>query len=176
MVDISGGVPLTALAGLAASVGLRTGSAGDPATWAAAPRPSEIGIRPGAGANGSDRVTLVWPDGAIRNTWLQVTVPALPEFGLSGTDVFYVGNLVGEVGNGVATLSVNSLDLLAVRRHFFSTSPVTGRFDFDRDGRVTATDFSIARGNLSGGLALLAAGPSAGAVAPVDRVAESVLK
>jgi hypothetical protein len=42
---------------------------------------------------------------------------------------------------------VNSLDLLAVRRNLFSNAPVTSRFDFDRDGRVTAADYSLARSN-----------------------------
>ena len=43
---------------------------------------------PGAGVNGSDRITILWPDGTIRNTWLEVSV--LPTFamGLDRADVF----------------------------------------------------------------------------------------
>jgi hypothetical protein len=147
MFDVSGGLPMTALAGLAGSVRLQAGTGGDPSAWADAPRPANIGIRPGAGVNGSDRVTLVWDDGAVRNTWLRVTVPALPQYGLVNADLFYFGNLVGDVGTADITI-VNTLDLFAVRRNFFSTSPITGRFDFDRDGRVTAADFMLARVNV----------------------------
>jgi hypothetical protein len=147
MFDVSGGLPMTALAGLAGSVRLQVGTSGDPSSWAAAPRPSSVGIRAGAGANGSDRITLVWDDGAIRNTWLRVTVPAVPLYGLANADLFYFGNLVGDVGTADSTV-VNTLDLFAVRRSYFSTSPITGRFDFDRDGRVTAADYVLARGNV----------------------------
>src|SRR5205085_8721291 len=50
----------------------RTGS--DAAGWVAAPNPDRIVVR-GLG-NGIDRVTLTWPDGAIVDRWLAVTVGA----------------------------------------------------------------------------------------------------
>ena len=42
--------------------------------WPWAPDPIAVAVRPGAGQDGADRVTLIWEDGAIRNCWLQVTV------------------------------------------------------------------------------------------------------
>jgi hypothetical protein len=177
MFDVSGRVPLTALVGLAANVGLKAGTGGDPATWPDAPRPSQIGVRPGAGVNGTERVTLVWPDEAIVNKWLRVSIPAMPEFGMAAGDVFCFGNLPGDTGNG-STLVVNGLDLLAVRRKFFTSASVTSPFDFDRDGRVGAADFSVARANYLRGLTGVAA-PSAPVEAGGDRhdrVASGVLK
>ena len=42
--------------------------------WIDAPLPSQVAFRPGAGVLGSDRLTLIWPDGAIVDTWLRVIV------------------------------------------------------------------------------------------------------
>ncbi|HZN69103.1 MAG TPA: right-handed parallel beta-helix repeat-containing protein, partial [Tepidisphaeraceae bacterium] len=58
---------------------LEVGGAGAWAPLAAAPA---VSVRPGAGFSGTDRVTLVLPDGAVRNTWLRVTVRATPNTGL----------------------------------------------------------------------------------------------
>ena len=49
-------------------------------------------VRSGPGAGGADRATWIWADGAIKNTWLQVT------FNATGA-VFYFGNTPGETGN-----------------------------------------------------------------------------
>ena len=66
--------------------------------WPLAPDPIAIVVRPGAGQDGADRVTLIWADAAVRNCWLQVTMLATDATGLARTDVFYVGNAVGESG------------------------------------------------------------------------------
>ena len=68
-------------------------------TGRSAPAPRRFTVPPGAGLDGADRVTLIWADGAIRNRWLQVTLRATEVTGLAATDVFYVGNAVGESGN-----------------------------------------------------------------------------
>jgi len=39
------------------SVRLQVGTGGDPSSWPDAPRPTNIGVRPGVGVNGSDRPT-----------------------------------------------------------------------------------------------------------------------
>jgi hypothetical protein len=149
MIDVLGGLPATALAGIAQSIGLKAGAGGDPATWADAPRPSQIAVRPGAGVGGSDRITLVWPDGAIRKTWLRVSVPAVPEYGLAREDVFYFGNLVGETGDAASALRVAALDMAAVRRSISPAPvPVTSAADINRDGRVNALDLAAVRSGL----------------------------
>ena len=90
-------------------------------------------------------VTL--PDGAARDTWVRVTVAAGPRTGLDAPDVFYFGNLVGETGDSAVggRLAVNAIDLLRVRRAMSSKSPIDSRYDFNRDGRVSPVDYSIAR-------------------------------
>ncbi|HUT09316.1 MAG TPA: SdrD B-like domain-containing protein, partial [Thermoguttaceae bacterium] len=94
----------------------RVGGAGvgteDPGTWAllAAPAPT-ITVDPvpvsGTGRDGAtpyqdaDRIIITWPDGAIKNQWVQVTVLGGTDLGLAGPDVFYFGNQVAETGNGI---------------------------------------------------------------------------
>jgi hypothetical protein len=156
MIDVSGGLPLTALAGVAAGVGLKAGAAGDPSRWADAPRRSLIGFRPGAGTGGTDRITLVWPDGAIRNTWLQVTVRALPQSGLSADDVFTFGSLVGETGDGAPSsgLAVSARDVLDTRgRRVRANASIENPYDHDRDKTVNVTDYEAARRNLGRSIA-----------------------
>src|SRR5213075_2066285 len=51
---------------------LETGDGGG--TWTPLAAAPVVSVRPGAGASGTDRVTLILPEGAVRNTWLRVTV------------------------------------------------------------------------------------------------------
>ena len=160
MIDVSGGLPQTALAGIAAGIDYKL-SPGGAAPWADAPRPSLVGIRPGAGADGSDRITLVWPDGAIRNTWLRVTVRALPQSGLAADDVFTFGNLIGVTGATAAGapaggLAVTTADVLATRSH--RAAPGVGRgnaYDHNRDGAVNVLDHALTLANLGRSLGRL---------------------
>jgi hypothetical protein len=117
-------------------------------SWDAAPAPLSVTVRRGAGDGGSDRVSLVWADGAIVDKWLQVTVLATTRTRLAAPDVFAFGNLVGETGDRPAVAVVNALDLAGVRRHLSSVSSVDGAFDFNRDGRVNALDLAAVRSNL----------------------------
>ena len=143
----------------------RAGTGGDPSTWAPAPAPSGVQVVKGGGAAGADRVVLTWPDGALRNTWLQVTGPAGARTGLDRPDVFYFGNLVGETGNGRARVDV--LDVAQARANVGSRQPAAvARFDFDRNGRIDLVDVFIARSNVRRTLSLLDAPAAAIAAAP----------
>jgi ELWxxDGT repeat protein len=147
----------------------RAGASGDPATWATAPAPASITVRSGAGEGGADRVTLTWPDGAIKNTWLRVTVKATAATGLASPDVFYFGNLVGKGTGGAAAIGpagarVSALDLAGVRRSFTPAAAPGNPFDFNRDGRVNVLDLAATRANL---LRWIAAPAPTAAAAPV---------
>jgi L-ascorbate metabolism protein UlaG (beta-lactamase superfamily) len=140
----------------AANFVFRMGRVGDPNSWSAAPAPTSFAVRRGAGELSSDRVTLVWADGAIANTWLQVTIPATG-------NVFYFGSAVGETGNSAANAFVSAADEIGVRSNVTDTGELAGVenvYDFNRDNAVDAADELIARSNrrlLSGALPLIVA-------------------
>jgi hypothetical protein len=109
-------------------------------------------VRPGAGANGSARIEITWPDYSIRNTWLQVTAAADANTGLAAPDVFYFGNVVGESGNSPTDTNVDSADELAARNDphgFLNPATIANVHDYNRDGRVDAIDQLIARNNVT---------------------------
>jgi ELWxxDGT repeat protein len=145
----------------------RFGRGAGPSTFSTGPSTVRVGLRRGAGINGSDRVTLVWTDGAVRNAWLQVTVKANGNTGLSTPDVFSFGNLVGETGDSGGPLRVSAADVLAVRRNLSSPSAVAGRHDFNRDGRVDVLDLATVRGSLGRTLLPPAAPAPAMETAPI---------
>ena len=125
--------------------------------------PTSITVRRGAGESGSDRITIVWPDNAVKDQWLQVTVQPDSQTGLEAADVFYFGNLAGESG-GSDTAAVNGFDLLALRRSIVSRDPFRSpEHDFNQDGKVNALDMAVVRGAQGKSLTLLSA-PAAAAV------------
>jgi len=138
----------------------RIGNDDLPGGWAAAPAPAEIVLREGAGDGGADRITIVWDDYAIQNQWLQVSMPG-ERLGLAEDDVFYFGNAVGETGNSATDARVTVADLLLTRNKpqgILDPAGVDCPYDFNRDGRVNATDVLLARNNQTnflGGLKLL---------------------
>ena len=81
---------------VAADFVLRAGNSSTPATWSSVFQPVSYSIQRGAGTGGSDRIILRLPDGAVRNEWLQITVNATADTGLSAPDIFYFGNAVGD--------------------------------------------------------------------------------
>jgi subtilisin-like proprotein convertase family protein len=176
---------------------VRTRSAANAGDWSPGPSPSQVAVRRAAGAGGSDRVTLVWygRNAAVRpewrapsNGWIEVTVAANDNTGLQRPDVFYIGNLIGDTGGGIAAPArVDVIDLARVRAHVGAWVQVNSPYDFDRDGRVTAADLLTSRRQLGSNLALPGAGfatPSSdpalslqptGRSEPVRRVALDVL-
>ena len=107
MIDIAG-LPSSTLS--ASDFTFLVGNNSNPGSWSAAPAPAGITVRVGAGASGSDRVEIVWADDAIQDEWLQVTVNATPDTGLTQPDVFYFGNAIGETGNSSSDAIVDATD------------------------------------------------------------------
>ena len=56
---------------IAADIRVRVGNDSTPGSWAAGPAPSQISLRRGAGVSGSDRLSLIWPEGAITGKWME---------------------------------------------------------------------------------------------------------
>ena len=149
----------------------KVGNDSTPDDWANAPQPASVSVERGGGVDNSDRVTIIWNDGAIRNQWLGVTVNAGQRTGLAAPDTFYFGNAVGDTGNSATNTAVSGLDELLTRRNGTASAAVTNRYDFDRDRRVNFADQLIARRNpttLATALPLIAPPAAAGAttVAP----------
>jgi hypothetical protein len=144
MVDVSnlGGTPT------AADFMIKVGNTNSPSSWQPAPAPAAVLRRPGAGVGGSTRIEITWPDNAIQNTWLQVTLASNSNTGLTTPDVFYFGNAIGESGNSGTNAGVDATDELAARNDphsFLNPATITNPHDYNRDGRVDAIDQIIAR-------------------------------
>jgi len=112
----------------------------------------------GGGVDGSDRVVIVWPDNAVKNQWLQVTVAATANTGLAEPDVFYFGNAPAEAGGNATNTIVNATDEIVARRFQHSAvnpASIDDPYDYNRDGLVNATDQMIARSNQTNPLTML---------------------
>ncbi|HZN69206.1 MAG TPA: hypothetical protein VFB66_28265, partial [Tepidisphaeraceae bacterium] len=149
---------------------LQHGRDGDPAGWGFIWGAVNVSLRRGAGVGGSDRVTITLPDEwAVRNEWLRVRVRSqFANTGLAADDVFYFGNLVGETGTSPAAggWRVDAWDLARTRSALRTTAaPVTSRYDFNRDGRVSVLDWAVVRLSQRQTLSALAP-PATGTVVP----------
>ena len=125
----------------------RVGNNDDVSSWTQAPEPT-IFRRANAGAESSDRLVLIWADGAIAGQWLSTTVLATETTGLSTSETFYFGNAIGETGNATSDAKVNATDEVETRNNphtFADPATIEDAYDFNRDGRVNATDEIIAR-------------------------------
>ena len=158
MIDIAN---LAQPAGLsAADFEFRTGNSNNPASWPLlGVDPSLITVREGAGVDGSDRVTIIFPDGAVKKTWLQVTVKATEATGLATPDVHYWGNAIGETGNLTTNAYVDVSDSRGVRSNphpsTLNPAPLDDKFDFNRDKLVNVQDDAFVRANPTNALTAL---------------------
>ncbi len=88
----------------------------------------------GGGLGGSNRVKIEFPNNAIQNTWLRVTVLASSNTDLFANDVFYFGNAIGETGFGNSgtpeIIRVNATDTSNVRQNQ-SPGPTQSRSAID---------------------------------------------
>jgi hypothetical protein len=137
-------------------VTVRVGTTSTMSSWSAAPQPT-VNVRRGAGAGGADRVALTWPDNSIRNEWVQVTVKATADTGLSSPDVFYFGNLGGETGDATTTAIVTASDLSRTRAKLGTIVPADSPFDHRHDRHVNAAAVAAVRENLFQSLRLITA-------------------
>jgi hypothetical protein len=173
MIDVA---PLPAGAVLTATdFDFRSGS-GDPgAVWVDAPDPLSITVRRGAGVLGTDRVTLVWPESgpgaAVRDAWLQVTVRPTANTGLSRPDVFYFGNLAGEVTPAdPGPWRVDANDFAAVRGHMGRPMTAAARaYDLNQDGVVNVRDLAVVLANYGRTLSPFDAAPASPATTALRR-------
>ena len=93
----------------------RTGNDNNPAVWAMLAATPTVTVRLGAGDHGSDRIVIIFPDNAVQNQWLQVTLKSTANTGVARDDVFYVANAVGESGDSASAAVVDGADEAAAR-------------------------------------------------------------
>jgi hypothetical protein len=121
--------------------------------WTTAPAPQSISFD---GKEG--RVKIIWADNAIQNCWLQVTLKANANTGLTQDDVFSSSNVIGETGNNTAEPApdsiVNASDAAAILANYTATAGITNPYDLNRDGAVDAADLAIVEASHSPGLTL----------------------
>ena len=129
----------------------KIGNDDTPQNWVDAPMPTAVSFEEDVEGTGVDRIALTWDDADIRNTWLQVTMLANSNTGLTTSDSFFFGNAPGETGNDPANAIVNLVDVGLARNNqtAFGTADIENVFDFDRDGRVNLVDVALARANQS---------------------------
>jgi len=119
------------------------GNDDDPDDWEDAPTPTGVFVETGAGAGGSDRVTVTFADFAIVNTWLQVSVQANANTGLEQNAVFYFGSSANEGDSPVG--SILAVDFTDVIQPFFAQTgffeaDMSDIYDYNRDQTVNFFD------------------------------------
>lgn len=146
----------------------------NPSVWVDAPSPAAFAVRELAVPD-QRRATFTWADGQIQNAWLRVSVLAGARTGLSAPDVFYFGNLTGEVTGPFNPARVGAPDVTATRGGLSRAgAAIVNPYDHNRDGWVNIRDVEIARSNLGSALPPLAfpqAPVAPAAVRPVNRAA-----
>jgi hypothetical protein len=159
MIDVCGMPGVPSLADLELRTGGSAGAASaDVSTWGAPiapPAGTAVAFALGAGVGGTDRITITFPDGAIKRTWLEVVLKAnattgLTDMGGGAGDRFYFGNAVGDTLNGISSgcFLVQSSDALATHAAagpgpaYSVAAPITSAHDHDRDGFVTSSTTS----------------------------------
>jgi hypothetical protein len=121
-------------------------------SWASAPAPASVTVTPGSPA----RVSIIWPNNAIANRWLRVTVKANFNTGLAAPEVFYAGHLLGETtGASGSVFTVSFSDITPIRDQVGSTYSASSTVDIDKSGTVAFADISAMRPNVGAQLTLI---------------------
>jgi hypothetical protein len=116
-----------------------------PADWQPAPVLPTISIIDGV----VNRVVLLWPDNAINNRWLRITLLANPNTGLARPATYYIGHLLGETtGSMNDVYTVSFADISLIRGHIGQTVGVGNIFDIDKNGVISFADISAMRSNV----------------------------
>ncbi len=155
MVDISGDGTHASIS--ATDFTFKVGNNNTPSSWAVAPAPTAVTLRPDAGYRGADRLEITWANGAVQKEWLEVIALSTANTGLADIgsgigDVFFWGNAVGGSGDGdtATQVFVNATDEIGARNNphsFGNPAAVDDQYDYNKDRFVNATDQLISRNN-----------------------------
>ncbi len=142
--DLAGTVTAADFAFQMSLTGAFNEAANPPASWPAAPAPTSVVVTP-SGAN--SRVTITWPDNAIANRWLRISVLANANTGLASPQVFYLGHLFGETTGTLTggSFVVQIADVLRIRPAVGQPASVTSVLDINKNGIVQINDITAFR-------------------------------
>ena len=116
-----------------------------PVSWGPAPSPSSVSVFGGD----PTRVLLQWPDNSIRGCWLRITVLANSNTGLENPEVFYLGQLTGEISGPLeGFFTVTFSDIVPVRAAIGQQTDPGSSLDIDKNGVVSFADISALRSNV----------------------------
>lgn len=117
-----------------------------PAGFVMPATPSSITIRPLT--DNITRITLIWPDNMIVGKWVQVTVKASDNTGLSADDVFYFGNMPANDGDSPTgpVVQLTQVDDGSAQRSLLRTFTLK----FDHPVALVPGAFSLVRLNTGG--------------------------
>ncbi|MFC1597180.1 M20/M25/M40 family metallo-hydrolase, partial [Planctomycetota bacterium] len=122
----------------------KTGNDSAPGGWGLAAAPLSVTVEEDGGVGGSDRVIIIWEETAVQNSnWLQVTVLANANTGLSQEDVFYFGLAAGECGNSTGDAYVDGTDFAGARdnpHNILDRAAIDDDYDYNRDSYVDGSD------------------------------------
>jgi hypothetical protein len=135
-----------------------------PESWQIAPQPESVTFLEGT----PSRVVLLWPNQAIANRWLRISLLANPNTRLAESQVFYLGHLLGEVtGDDQGVFTVTFADISQIRSSVGQVVDAGSSVDIDKNGVVAFSDIVAMRSNIAAQLSTItipaAGGSGAGA-------------
>jgi subtilisin-like proprotein convertase family protein/subtilisin family serine protease len=112
-----------------------------PDSWQIAPAPSSITVN--SISDERSQVVIQWPNNAIQNRWLSVSILPNQNTGLEVGETFFLGHLLGEVNgqlsNGIYVVSNADAALISNSVNGASV-PVSSIKDLNKDGFITVAD------------------------------------
>jgi hypothetical protein len=128
-----------------------------PLNWANGPAPAAVTVFPGQGLNASDRVSVVFADRALVDTWLAVKLRSNADTGLAEDAEFFFGSVPGDTGEAFQGhgqyFGRDAADLQSMARNLFQRTGVGNANDVNQDGVVNAFDFQVIPNASGGGVA-----------------------
>jgi len=101
-------------------------------------------------AGAPSRVFISWPDNAIADRWLRITVKATVNTGIPQPEVYYLGHLQGETtGPSGGRFTVLVADILTIRSALSQSATSSSIVDLDKSGLVLVADILAARSQLT---------------------------
>ena len=136
--------------------GLFDEAANPPSGWVVAPAPTAINVT-AATPSVPGRIRIEWADNAIADRWLQVSLLANANTGLTTRQVYYLGHLLGEINGAVESggFLVRTIDVAQIAASIGQPATVGSILDVNKDGLVRTLDAAAAASAIGRSLRLI---------------------